>query len=192
MRQVTLVLDGPSASVNKCLLPDERSVLTVRMHPAALAGPFILACGGLVAARKLTSRSARPDIIWGTYLFPPLYFLHRLAAWPVTYVAVTDKRILVIGGLASRTAAAMSLDKATGLTLQRTALGRLLGYGTLIVASPSRRQAVVKVRYLPYPEQLYLEIAAKLWPEEPGEAVSSEGGGEGMTSYDSAERFQQE
>jgi hypothetical protein len=133
----------------------------------------------LTAFPAVAFSQGRPDIIWGTYLFPPLYFLHRLAAWPVTYLAVTDKRILVIGGLASRTAAAMSLDKATGLTLQRTALGRLLGYGTLIVASPSRRQAVVKVRYLPYPEQLYLEIAAKIWPEEPGEALSPEGGGEG-------------
>ena len=136
MRQVTLVPDGLPASVNKCLLLDEQIVITVRMHPAALAGPFILACGGLVAARKLTSRSARSGIIWGTYLFPPLYVLHRLAAWPVTYLTVTDKRILVIGGLASRTAAAMSLNKATGLTLRRTALGQLLGYGTLIVASP--------------------------------------------------------
>ena len=76
--------------------------------------------------------------------------------------------MVLIGGLASRTAAAMPLDKVTGLTLQRTVPGRLLGYGTLIVASPGRRQAFRKVRYLPYPEQLYLEISALLWPEEPG------------------------
>jgi hypothetical protein len=76
--------------------------------------------------------------------------------------------MVVIGGLASRTAAAMSLDKVTGLTLQRTVLGRLLGYGTLIVALHGRRQASSKVRYVPYPEQLYLEISALLWPEEPG------------------------
>jgi Bacterial PH domain len=95
-------------------------------------------------------------------------------------------------GLASRTAAAMPLDRVTGLTLQRTVLGRLLGYGTLIVASPGRRQAFRKFRYLPYPEQLYLEISALLWPEEPGGTASPEGGSEGMTAYDSAEPFQQE
>jgi hypothetical protein len=175
MRQVTLVLDGPPpTSVNKCLLLDEQSVITVRMHPAALAGPFILACGGLVAARKLTSRSARPDIIWGAYLLLPLYFLGRLAAWPVTYLAVTERRMVLIGGLASRTTAAMPLDKVTGLTLQRTVLGRLLGYGSLIVTSANQRQAFRKVRYVPYPEQLYLEISALLWPKEPGETVSPE------------------
>ena len=83
---------GPPASVNRYLLPDERSVITVRMHPAALAGPLVLACGGLVAARKLASRSPRSDIVWGAYLPVPLYFLRRLAAWPVTYLVVTDGR----------------------------------------------------------------------------------------------------
>jgi uncharacterized membrane protein YdbT with pleckstrin-like domain len=72
--------------------------------------------------------------------------------------------MLLIHGLLSRTAAAMPMDKVTGLTLQRTVLGRLLGYGTLIVASPGRRQAFRKVRYLPYPEQLYLEISGLLCP----------------------------
>lgn len=192
MRQVSRAEIGPPASVNRYLLPHERSVIAVRMHPAALAGPLILACGGLVAASKLTSRSARPNIIWGAYLLLPLYFLRRLAAWPATYLVVTEKRMVVIGGLASRTAAAISLEKVTGLTLQRTVLGRLLGYGTLIVALHGRRQRVGKVRYLPYPEQLYLEISALLWPAEPGRPVSPEDGGKGMTAYDTAGPFQQE
>lgn len=29
----------------------------------------------------------------------PVYFLGRLAAWPVTYLAVTDGRMVLIGGL---------------------------------------------------------------------------------------------
>ena len=192
MRQLIPVQTELPASVNRLLLPHERSVLAVRMHPAALAGPLVLACGGLAAAPNLASRSARPDMIWGACLVLPLHFLRRLAAWPVTYLAVTDKRIVVIGGLASRAAAAMSADKVTGLTLQRTALGRLLGYGTLIVTSSGRRQAFRKVRYVPYPDQLYVEIAAVLWPGEPDRAVSPEGGAGPMTAYDSAEPFQQE
>src|SRR5450755_3077991 len=47
MRQVSPAQIGPPASVNRYLLPDERSVIAVRMHPAALAGPLVLACGGL-------------------------------------------------------------------------------------------------------------------------------------------------
>jgi hypothetical protein len=100
--------------------------------------------------------------------------------------------MMLIHGLLSRTVAAVPMDKVTGLTLQRTVLGRLLGYGTLIVASPGRRQAFRKVRYLNYPEQLYLEISGLLCPGGMDETVSPEVGGEGMTAYDSAGSFQQE
>ncbi len=185
MRQVNPAQAGQPASVNRYVLPDERSVITVRMHPAALGGPLVLACGGLVAARKLASRSPRSDIVWAAYLLVPLYFLGRLAAWPGSYLAVTDRRMMLIGGLLRRTAAATPLDQVTGLTLQRTVLGRLLGYGTLIVISPSRRQAFRKVRYLPYPQQLYLEISGLLRPQEQG-GTTSQQGGEEVTGQDSS------
>jgi len=194
MRQVSPAQSGLPTSVDRYLLPDERSVIAVRMHPAALAGPLVLACGGLVAARKLSGRSPRPDIVWGGYLPVPLYFLRRLAAWPVSYLIVTDKRMVLTGGLLIRTAAFMPLGKVTGLTLQRTVLGRLLGYGTLIVTSDSRHQPFRKVRYLPYPEQLYLEISGLLPQEGQGDTntISQQAGDEGMTAQDSAGPFQQE
>ena len=100
--------------------------------------------------------------------------------------------MVLTGGLLIRTAAFMPLEKVTGLTLQRTVLGRLLGYGTLIVASRSRRQAFRKVRYLPYPEQLYLEISGLLEPEEQDDTMSQQGDGKGMTAQDSAGPFQQQ
>ena len=102
MRQLIPAQTELPASVQRLLLPHEHPVLTVRMHPAALAGPLILACGSLAAARNLASRSARPDIIWGACLVLPLRFLRRLAAWQVTYLAVTDKRIVLIQMAAAR------------------------------------------------------------------------------------------
>ncbi len=51
MRQVSPAQSGLPTSVDRYLLPDERFVITVRMHPAVLAGPLVLACGGPVAAR---------------------------------------------------------------------------------------------------------------------------------------------
>lgn len=194
MRQVSPAHSGLPTSVDRYLLPDERSVIAVRMHPAALAGPLVLACGGLVAVRRLSFRSPRPDIVWGGYLLVPVYFLRRLAAWPVSYLIVTDKRMVLTGGLLIRTAAFLPLEKVTGLTLQRTVLGRLFGYGTLIVTSASRHQPFRKVRYLPYPEQLYLEISGLLPQERQGDTntLSQQVGDEGMTAQDSAGPFQQE
>lgn len=163
MRPVNRTGMGP-ASVDRYLLPRERSGITVRMHPAVLAGPLIAIPGGLVAARKLASRSGRPDIVWGAYLLLLLDVSRRVAAWPATYFVVTNERMLLIRGSLFRTVAMMPLDKATGLTLQRTVLGRLLGYGSLSVVSPDQRRAFRKVRYLPYPEQLYLEVSGLLSP----------------------------
>ena len=186
MRQGSRAQIGLPASVKRHVLPDERSVITVRMHPAAVAAPLVLACGGLVAARKLASRSVRSDIIWGAYLPVPLYFPGRLAAWPVTYLVVTDGRMMLIGGLLQRTTRTTPLGQVTSLILRRTILGRLLGYGTLIVVSPSQRQAFRKVRYLPYPEQLYLEISRLLRPQEQGGTASQQDGGEELTAQDSS------
>jgi hypothetical protein len=58
------------------------------------------------ASSVQASRSPRSDIIWRAYLPVPLYALRRVAAWPVTYVVVTDRRMMLIGGLLRRTAAA--------------------------------------------------------------------------------------
>jgi Bacterial PH domain len=192
MRLVSPVKTGPPASVNRYLLPQERPVITVRMHPATLTAHLVMAGGGLLAAWKLASRSARPEIAWGAYLLLPLYFLYRGAAWPATYLPVTNERMMLIRGVLTRTAAAIPLQRVAGLTLQRTVPGRLLGYGTLIVDCPGRRQVFRKVRYLPYPEQLYLEISSLLGREELDETAHPAHGGEGMTEHDSADPFQQE
>src|ERR1700690_1105319 len=78
MRQVSPAEAGLPASVNRYLLPQERSCITVRRHPAVLAGDLILASGGLVAARKLASRPGRPDIVWGACLLLLLDIARRV------------------------------------------------------------------------------------------------------------------
>lgn len=108
------------------------------------------------------------------------------AAWPVSYLTVTDERMVLTDGLLIRTAAATPLSKVTALTLQRTVPGRLLGYGMLIVTAASRHQAFRKVRYLPpYPEQLYPEISGLLRPQDQSDD-------EEMTAQHSAGPLQQE
>jgi hypothetical protein len=179
MRLVSPAETVTPASGNRYLLPQERSAITVRMHPAALTGHLVMAGAGLLAAMKLTSRSARPEIAWGAYLLFPLYLLYRGAAWPATYLVVTNERMMLVRGVLTRTAAAMPLQKVTGLALKRTVPGRLLGYGTLIIDCPGRRQVFRKVRYLPYPEQLYLEISNLLGREELDETAYPADDGEG-------------
>jgi uncharacterized membrane protein YdbT with pleckstrin-like domain len=168
MRQVSPEAIVP-ASVNRYLLPHERSYITVRIHPAVLARPLILfsglVSGGLVAARKLSNRPVRPEMVGGAYLPVLLYFLYRLAARQVTYFTVTDNRMILVSGLVVRKVAMMPLAKVTDMSFQRSAMGRVFGYGEFIVESADQGQALRSVNFLPYPEQLYLEVCGLLFPD---------------------------
>ena len=163
MRRISPAASVP-VSVSRYLLPHERSCITVRKHPAELAGPLILAFGGLVAAGELTRRSVRPKIVWGGYLSVLLYFLQRVAAWQATYFAVTDTRMILVSGLAVRKVAMMPLARVTDMSFQRSALGRLLGYGEFIIESAGEEQALHTIDFLPYPDQLYLEVCGLIFP----------------------------
>ena len=163
MRQVNPAARVP-AEVNRYLLPQERSCIVVRKHPAELAGPLILVVGGLVAAGELTRRSVRPKIVWGGYLSVLLYSLERVAAWQATYFAVTDVRMVLVSGFMVRKVAMMPLARVTDMSFRRSALGRLLGYGEFIVESAGEEQALRSIDFLPYPEQLYLEVCGLVFP----------------------------
>jgi hypothetical protein len=62
----------------------------------------------------------------------------------------------------------MPLTKVTDMSFQRTALGQLLGYGEFIVESAGQDQALSHVTFLPYPEQLYLEVCGLIFKDEDG------------------------
>lgn len=163
MRQVSPAASVP-AEVSRYLLPHERLCIAVRKHPAELAGPLILAVGGLVAAGELTRRSVRPKIVWGGYLSVLLYSLERVAAWQATYFAVTQERMVLVSGFMVRKVAMMPLARVTDMSFRRSALGRLLGYGEFIVESAGEEQALRSIDFLPYPEQLYLEVCGLVFP----------------------------
>ena len=163
MRRMISPAASVPASVSRYLLPHEFSCITVRKHPAELAGPLILAVGGLVAAGELTRRSVRPKIVWGGYLSVLLYFLQRVAAWQATYFTVTDMRMILVSGFAVRKVAMMPLAKVTDMSFQRSFAGRLLGFGEFIVESAGQDQALRNIDHIPYPEQLYLEVCGMLF-----------------------------
>ena len=63
----------------------------------------------------------------------------------------------------------MPLSEATGLSFIRTIPGRLLGYGTFRVKRPGSLWRVLKIRFLPYPEQLYLEVCGLIFRDPDAE-----------------------
>ena len=159
---------NPPADVDRYLLPHEQEVITVRKHPAVLLAPVAWAVIGLIIAAVLSDTLLRHDsgltwIIWAIWGIVFLRFLWAAINWAVDYFIVTSHRFIETSGLLSRKVAMMPLAKVTDMTFERSALGRVLGYGTFILESAGQDQALSRVDHIPYPEQLYLEVCSLLF-----------------------------
>lgn len=166
--------DTAPASVNRYLLPHEHQVITVRMHPAMLLGPIILVLAGLVVAGLLSGSVAHGNggalnIIWLAWGLLLLRLIWKVANWSVDYFVVTSQRMLLTTGIFTRKVNMMPLVKVTDMSFQRSAAGRLFGYGTFILESAGQDQALRNVDFLPYPEQLYLEVCGLIFPSKKDE-----------------------
>lgn len=176
--------DLRAGSIDQYLLPYERRwrVITVRKHPAVLLGPLSLSLTGFAAAGLLTAGVIHGSAValsttWAVCLVLLLYFLIRVTAWSVTYLVVTTSRIFVLTGLLVRKMAVMPLRQITDMNIQRSRPGRILGYGTLIFEL-AEEQELRKFNYVPYPEQLFLDLADLLFPaneEEDAQETEPEG-----------------
>ena len=76
------------------------------------------------------------------------------------FFAVTGVRVMLVHGIVVRRVDMMPLTKITDLTVDRSILGRMLGYGTVVLESAGQDQALSKVEYCPEPEAIYLEISS--------------------------------
>ena len=148
------------AAVYRVLLPHERRVITVRFHPAVLIKPVALALAGLAVA-GLLSTIARLDntdalvVIWLLWLILLIHLLYKIYVWLEDYFVVTSQRLLLATGVVRKSVKMMPLSKVTDMSFNRSAMGRLLGYGTFVVESAGQDQALRTIDHLPYPEQLY-------------------------------------
>ncbi len=159
------------ASIYRVLLPHERRVITVRFHPAVLIKPVALALAGLAVA-GLLSTIARLDntdalvVIWLLWLILLIHLLYRIYVWLEDYFVVTSQRLLLATGVFTKSVNMMPLGKVTDMSFNRSAMGRLLGYGTFVVESAGQDQALRTIDHLPYPEQLYLEVCGLIFKDQ--------------------------
>ena len=63
--------------------------------------------------------------------------LKTLLVWMTSLTVVTNVRVLQVHGLIGKTVVDSSLEKINDILLQQTFLGRLFGYGTLVVMTAS-------------------------------------------------------
>jgi membrane protein YdbS with pleckstrin-like domain len=170
MRLITPRNSGP-ASINKYLLPHEHQVITVRKHPAVLMSPVAIGLAGILLALVLATtvfvHSHQAILVLVLICVGLLlYVAFKIWEWSEDYFAVTSERMLEASGVFTRKIAMMPLVKVTDMSFQRSTSGRLLGYGKFVLESAGQDQALSTIDHVPYPEQLYLEICALIFPAE--------------------------
>ena len=162
--------DRVPASVNRYLLPHEHQVISVHQHPAVLSARIFFVIVGFVAAVWL-SISVAPDngtallIIWFLWGLLLVWLAVKVVDWSLNYFVVTSQRLLLAQGFIVRKVNMMPLAKVTDMSFQRTVVGQILGYGEFIVESAGQDQALRNIRFLPHPEQLYLEVCGLIFKE---------------------------
>jgi uncharacterized membrane protein YdbT with pleckstrin-like domain len=156
--------------IDEHLLPTERRVIRVRNHwvsifkDMVLTGLFLLV---MVAAQSyLASGPVVDNVTFYLSLAAVIRFSVRTYEWWNERIVITDKRVMVDQGIITRKVGMMPLSKVTDLTFERTATGRALGYGTIIVESAGQIQALNRIDYVPSPQEVYEALSELIFGEK--------------------------
>src|ERR1044072_7119274 len=158
------------------LLDTERRVIRVRLHWACLAWE-IFETVALLAVAVMVSYLLPPslwlvqNILWDAALFVLLRFAYAVLWCGVERIVVTDKRMMMTTGIITTKVLMMPIGKVTDLTYERPFVGRILGYGTMIVESAGQIQALNRLEYLPKAEQGYDAISELVFGDKEAQAA---------------------
>jgi membrane protein YdbS with pleckstrin-like domain len=160
-------VDTGFRGLERYLLPSERRVVAVRRHWARLGEPLVSTLAGLALLMWLDQvlpllPYVREALLAG-WVGLATRLVWRVFEWREDWFVVTDRRLLMRNGLITRRVAMMPLIKVTDMSYARPPVGRLLGYGEIVIESAGHDQALRKITYLPDPDELYLEIAELLF-----------------------------
>jgi uncharacterized membrane protein YdbT with pleckstrin-like domain len=140
--------------VDKSLLPGENVVRRARVHRFIYAnGLFWLIAGILVAvySRPISQLYEKPDnlfpfVIIACVVMILVGMLKILNAWTAklgTELAVTTRRVIAKVGLVRRDIVELNIDKVESIQVSQSVLGRILGFGTVVVRGTGTGQTPI-------------------------------------------------
>lgn len=157
------------------LLDTERRVIRIRRHWAVLLwdtfeAAALLAICVLVSYLLPAALYIGQNILWYVALLVVLRFAYVVMEWWVERLVVTDKRFVMTTGVFTTKVLMMPISKVTDLSYVRTATGRMMGYGTMVVESAGQIQALNRIDYLPRPEEFYDTISELVFGDKQKQA----------------------
>jgi uncharacterized membrane protein YdbT with pleckstrin-like domain len=127
--------------VERNLIPGEKLVYATGVHWSVLFGPTVLAL--IVAAAGMVLVLFRNDLGMGVatgnvaaltlIVVAAMIFGFSMIKKNATEIAVTDKRVIIKTGMGSRRSLEIMLAKVESIGIDETVIGRILGYGTVMI-----------------------------------------------------------
>lgn len=123
--------------VERILRPGEEVIAIGRMHWIVyVRGAALLTIGLVVVLLQIVEGPTEMiiNVVAGLVAVYGLAELVRawIEAW-TTEIAVTDRRVIHKRGLIRRETGEMNMEKVESVTVDQSILGRLLGYGSIVV-----------------------------------------------------------
>ena len=154
------------------LMPGERSIALVRQHWSVLAGHVLGAIVVIVVAIVLdvklptkvgsTSISTVKNIVALVLIVAAVLWAGlRILRWRFATYHLTDRRIIMEGGILSRTAETIPLDRIQNTVIHRPLGDRLIGAGDIEIESAGR-DGVEVLHRIPKAEAFYNELLTEM------------------------------
>ncbi|WP_336922009.1 PH domain-containing protein [Aquipuribacter sp. SD81] len=161
------------------LVPGERVLVAQHRHPVVLLEPVLLPFAVLLGFGTVTPYLGSLDLLRNLIVLGWFALTvragWRFAEWGRDWFVVTDRRLLRLHGILDTKRDMMPLQKVTDMAFERPVWGRIIGYGTFILESAGREQALREIRYVREPERTYEAICVQIFTRP----VSYRGPGEG-------------
>jgi membrane protein YdbS with pleckstrin-like domain len=174
--RILQIQEEPSALVARYLFPTEKFRGEWRKHWTYLADQFAYAAlatfifgwlWGYLVKHHAGTPTGVVIVVWFLVI---VVIAFRVADWYYDRFILTNKRIMAVRGMVTRTVAMMPLLRVTDMKYEQSALGRIFNYGTFVVESAGQEQALREIKHLPTPNELYLRIVEEMYEPEAVEA----------------------
>jgi uncharacterized membrane protein YdbT with pleckstrin-like domain len=150
------------------LMPGERSIALVRQHWSVLAGHVLGAIVVIVVAIVLNAKlpaaigslsitTVKTVVLLVVVIASVLWAGFRILRWRFATYHLTDRRIVMEGGILSRTAETIPLDRIQNTVIHRPFGDRLIGAGDIEIESAGR-DGVEVLHRIPRAEAFYNEL----------------------------------
>jgi uncharacterized membrane protein YdbT with pleckstrin-like domain len=122
--------------IEQNLVANEKVLFKTRVHWIVLAKPFLFALALLFVPGAILVWAKGKEYLWAEVALFALGII-VIAIGTVqrnaTEMAVTNQRVLIKQGIASRKSLELVLAKVESIAVHESAIGRILGFGTLVI-----------------------------------------------------------